>query len=701
MNWREYPFVRLLAPFVLGVLLSFLATPPFGFLRHDIFLLLPLAGLLFLAWRPQAYGRRWLFGVFAYFFFLVLGYQLAYYYDDWRQKNHFRHRITEEQHLSIGRITALRERGNRWEARLQMEGLVDEGASGQPCGGRLLAYLERKDTVVPEIGDRLLFQSRIRRIEPPDNPAAFDFARYMRVQNIYFQTYLNPAQWRLLPAPRERMSLTNWLASRQSEGVQALGQYLTDEAALGVGSALILGRRDFLDADTKEAYSQTGAMHVLAVSGLHVGLVALFLTFLLKRLKLQGPALGWLALGIKVAGIWGFALLTGASPSVLRAACMFSMLLLGMHLQRYANIYNTLAASAFVLLCIRPFMLLEVGFQLSYLAVLGIVYFQPRLYRLWYVRYKPVQWAWKLTCVSIAAQVATAPISLYYFHQFPVYFWLSGLIVVPAASLILPLGLALTALSRTPLLPDILGQVLSWIINAVNELIHVIQRLPGSLIDGIWINGWTVVLLYAFIFFVVLRLETRRRYWLTFAVGSLLVIGMQHGWRQWTATHQRQVVFYRVYRHTALDLIDGRQSFSMIDGGLTPDQLSRVNQYFHWSRNVRQSHTVSLDQPAVQTGQWMYRRGFMQFYDLRFALLEEPVPLLAQPIEVDYLLIRKSPDLDIGELLRSFEPGMIVFDASNHYRDIDRWKADCRALGQPYHDLNEQGALIVDLNRRS
>jgi hypothetical protein len=160
------------------------------------------------------------------------------------------------------------------------------------------------------------------------------------------------------------------------------------------------------------------------------------------------------------------------------------------------------------------------------------------------------------------------------------------------------------------------------------------------------------------------------------------------------------LVFYRIYQHTAVDFIDGKESYTLSDGGLPHDKLERTNQYFQWSQRVKKVRRYPLETDEATAGNWMYQAGFAQFYDLRVAVLEGGLPALDQPIEVDYLLIRNNPDIDINTVLQNFVPRRLVFDASNHSGAIDRWKAACRRLNQPFHDLNEQGALIVDLNAR-
>ena len=207
---------------------------------------------------------------------------------------------------------------------------------------------------------------------------------------------------------------------------------------LKVASALLLGYRENLDKELVKSYASAGAMHVLAVSGLHVGILYLLLTRIFSFLKkVKKVKNGKFILTILIVSfLWFYAIMTGLSASVMRATTMFSFIVIGNELlNRKTSIYNTLAVSAIILMIINPFIVYQVGFQLSYVAVVGIVYLQPKLNRLFYSRYKLVRGVWAITCVSLAAQIATFPLSLHYFHQFSTYFFISNLIVIPASSL--------------------------------------------------------------------------------------------------------------------------------------------------------------------------------------------------------------------------------------------------------------------------
>ena len=229
---------------------------------------------------------------------------------------------------------------------------------------------------------------------------------------------------------------------------------------LAVASALILGYKDDLGEELKHSYSSAGATHVLAVSGLHVGIIFLVLNFLLNildkndRFKISKAIL-------LICFLWAYATITGLSPSVVRAATMFSFVTIGKSFGKSSSIYNTLCASAFVLLVYNPYLIMEVGFQLSYLAVVGIVYFQSIIYKWIYVKNKFLKYIWMITSVSIAAQLTTFPLGLLYLHQSPTYLFASNLFVIPGAMLIIGLGILLFITSWIPLISGGIGWLLA------------------------------------------------------------------------------------------------------------------------------------------------------------------------------------------------------------------------------------------------
>ena len=372
VNWREYPFVRLLIPLIMGILSSSLCGIE---LPYYVFILLslPIFGLTFFK-APFKY--RFVYGFFIALFFFALGNFLSFHADETRRADHYHHFVNVENEM-VATITDIRKTAKSYRAELSVKSIngVDDG---QPISGKLLCYFEQTNEAGRlKYGDQIYFSGRINPIEGPLNPEAFDLKNFLSNRNIHYQTYLKKNHWKLIARNQGNFLLAFSIRTRDRL-FSILQNHLPTTNELAVGAALILGKKDLLETETKIAYANTGAMHVLAVSGLHVGLIYFGLSFLLGLLPFKSSNWVWIKTWIMVAGVWFFALLTGASPSVLRAATMFSFIIVGQAMRHHPSIYNTLAGSAFFLLCIQPYMLFEVGFQLSYLAVTGIIYFQAR-----------------------------------------------------------------------------------------------------------------------------------------------------------------------------------------------------------------------------------------------------------------------------------------------------------------------------------
>ncbi|GJM35366.1 MAG: competence protein ComEC [Saprospiraceae bacterium] len=551
-------------------------------------------------------------------------------------------------------------------------------------------------TFLLDYGQAIRFKSQLREVPPSLNPKAFDYRNYLRQQNVYYQTFVDEEDWEIINHHAGNPILM--LADKwRKRSIKVLRKHLPSSNELGVGLALILGNKSEIDDSLRAAYANTGAMHVLAVSGLHIGMVYLGISFLLGLISWRHPYWKWTKVVFTILGVWSFALITGASPSVLRAATMFTFLIIGIAFSRYTNIYNTLAASAFILLSFNPLLLQQVGFQLSYLAVFGIIYFQPRIYRLWYIKNRYGNYLWKLVSVSLAAQITTFPLSLFYFHQFPLYFWLSGLVVVPAAVLILTGGLGLLFLSNIPGIGWLLGKTLYAVIWLTNALIFVIQQLPAGLLKGIWISGVSLFLLYLLIVLAIGFLEKRTARWAQAVLLCLCGVLVIHNLKSWQNTTQQELTVYQVYKHTLIDLIHGRQIYSLADAGLQPEAQIFPAGNYRMYKGMKEQTNFSLEDAAFKHKNWQLHRHFLQFESLRLVLINGALVLPKNPLTVDYVLLRDNPDHTIEELTQSFRFKALIFDGSNYRDRVNEWTTECEMLGLKYYSLPETGALTIEL----
>ncbi len=698
INWRELPFVRLFVPFALGIAAAWQLDQNWTWLNPLILLLFSL--LIGLGTLRLAFAQRWLYGCLLYLLLFFFGYQHCFHHDERRQPQHLQSQQTKDQILLVqidnqpqlrktlqtrGRVLAWRNPQHDWQA----------------CQGQILLYLAIKAQATDlRYGDQILLRAPTRPIPAARNPKAFDYQRYQKGHNVHYQSYARAEQWEIVARTQGQPLLAlahQWRQHLLNQLTSYLGS--TDEKA--VASALLLGQRGEIGSDLKSAYANTGATHVLAVSGLHVGFVYLGLAFLLGFIPFRAKSWRLIRTALLLMGVWGFALLTGASPSVLRASTMFSFIIIGRALYRPTNIYNTLAISACLLLIYDPYLLFEVGFQLSYLAVLGIVSFQAWIYRWWIIDHPIGDYIWKLSSVSLAAQLTTFPLCVYYFHQFPLYFWLSGLVVVPAAMLVLGLGVLffLTA-ALWPGLAKGIALVLYSILWLMNALIYAIEQLPVAVIEGLWIGEIGLGLLYlAVVANAYLFWRNHRRRW-SVAGGLAICLVLAVLGQSWQRSEQRQMIIYSVAQHTLVDLVDGFARWRIGSEKVEEKQESFAAQNYRWKLGAaaRGSFNLAEDDQSTEFG-W-YHQGYGQFYQHSFVLLDRlPIRKPTQLLPVKVLLLRADADLELAQLGDYFEFEYLLADASNRPRTIARWKKQAEALALPFVDIRGRGGQIIHLSQ--
>ena len=417
-------------------------------------------------------------------------------------------------------------------------------------------------------GTLLLTKAEPKLAKRPLNPHTFDFSAYLAQRGIRHQMYIKADEASLIAKasePGTLQSLRAWIAHR-------LSLAFPTPRESGVAKALVLGDRSGLDQELREVYTKTGAVHVLAVSGLHTGVIASILIWLLARLPLREWP--WLQVLLLAAGLYAYVALTGFSPSVQRSAIMFGMLFAGRLLRLDTNAFNSLGASAILLLLFDPQLLWSLGFQLSYAAVAGILAFYPLFSRWFSSTITPVRKVGELLAVSLAATLATAPITAYHFHQFPVYFLLSGIVAVPLVMLALPLALGGLAIDVVASLLDTSAYwayapayLLVFLCNAVLDLI---ADLPGALIEGLYPSARAAGLAFAAVVMLGASIVAKSR--LSFVVSLLLAVclGVQVTVDTYRKLTHEELIVYGGRHAVLVDAIaDGR--FQTVQEDLNSD----------------------------------------------------------------------------------------------------------------------------------
>lgn len=557
--------------------------------------------------------------------------------------------------------------------------------------GKVNVYFSKSVGKQFKYGHLLWVNGHFEKTEGPANPGAFDYRNYLVYQNIHFQDFIGDEVVKI--GESKGNPVVHLAQNIRNKAVETLHRYVPDDEVRSIVLALVLGVKDELENDLLAAFSATGAMHVLAVSGLHVGIIYGLLLLIFRSSGFQKAKFRWLVFAISVSILWTYAFITGLSPSVLRAVTMFTFVAASRAINRKGNIFNTLSASALFLLLYDPYLIMSVGFQLSFLAVFGIVYLFPKLYALWNTQHWLLDKIWTITCVSIAAQLSTAPLSMLYFHQFPNYFLISNLFIIPGAFTILLGGLTLLLTSWWSFLAQSIAMLLLYFTKAIVFLVKSVSHLPYSTIPDIYLNSFDTWCIYLLILsFLLGFINQKLKYfkWCLFWAVLFAFSQVQHR-EPYLKTSELSVL--AVNGHSVLDVRVGKDAHLWADTTF----LSDVDQQkFHLypqrllNGSASQALKGSLDVPFLK----LPFGGLAMIEGKSVLHLTKSIPKSFQPmkpIPVDYVILSKSAGIEPTRIVASFASKHLILDAAIAYRSRLRMN-EAAALGEiEFHDVGRDG----------
>lgn len=675
-DWRQVPFFRLLIFLIVGYQLS-----PYLLLSDawltSIALSLVLAQWFFMrTWLRTNYQLRWIPGFLFYTAILLLS---AIHQRHYLQKHAPTPLIalTNAQMLVVKISSYAEEKNGQYRFEGQLDKAFNDSLEWNITGGVLLNLEKSEAAEALAPGNRIVMSAA--RLRPPfesRNPFAFSYRRHLAKRNIHYQGKLKTDAWQLHDG-RPSKSLSAQALLLRQHAVAQLYRYLKGTQQAPFAAALLLGDRSGLDPELVKAYASSGAIHVLAVSGLHVGILYMLLNWLFKSLlRLRR----WRALAATLTFLWIYALVTGLPPSVSRACTMFSLIAVARELKRDALVYNTISTAAFVLLWLRPGLLNETGFQLSFAAVLGIIYLQPKIYALFFFQHKPANWLWQLSSVSLAAQLFTFPLSIYYFNQFPNYFLLSNFIVIPAAAPLLLASMLLLLVSPLPWLAEKVGWLLGKGFDFINQLIIGIEALPGSLSSGLVWSTSEIFLCYALLLTGSWWLWGQPKLWRGLSIWLAVILLAIPLKRKREYRQQQQLFVYDEFRKGSGSIISGRAAWYW---GNAPDSpYAAVGT--HFSRINMTNMMRWPDSLPLQLWEWqglrvLHVRASTGFKDLPTA---------------DVLLLSQQPKAwRLRPHLSKYKA--ILLDSSNSPYYCMQLKKWCAELGINCYSTAEHGALLI------
>jgi len=679
---QRTPFFRILLPFILGII-AYQYVELFRWSLVSIFTVSFCLMIIAFAIRvpKQQFRFRWLFGSGIFLFMFSLAYFLS---GEREKKNAFDH-LHQKGIYSVELIAAPIEKAKSYLCKVEVQQFYDF-TSSTPSHGKAILYFQ-KDSAASKLlfGDRLLIDTEFSQPEKVQNPDGFNYAAYLNRQGVGATSYISADNWQLTgnnPAfsiQREADKCRNFLLNVYRE-------FKIDGNEFAVLAALTLGFTDDLQPDLLKSYSATGAMHILSVSGMHVGVVYVVMAFLLSFLNKnqRGKVLKTILLALF---LWGYAFLTGLSPAVIRATLMFSFISIATCFERKSQIYNTIFMSILVMLLYNPNFLFDVGFQLSYSAVLSIIFFQPIVTKLYTPKSKIAKLGWELFSVSISAQLGTTPFTLYYFQQFPNYFLLTNLVAIPLSSVVIYLAMGLLMVSFIPYFSLAVAFLLKWSLWLLNFLIVWIQHLPYS-IAHISMDFRQMLVAFVAIFCLSAYLFTKKFTTLFIGLASLLVVclfNLQTNYQ--TLTSKRMIVFAG-QKHTHVNFINRNSNYIFTTDSAETEKIAKT----FWQNQ-------KLNNPSyLHKNEW-FTDGYAYFEGSRIMILNAELlksQTTSTPLELDYLIIGEGLKPKIEQLLESVHPRKIIVDKSISKWYTEKIKEVCETQKIKFYSVAEDGAYILN-----
>nr|WP_199156563.1 ComEC/Rec2 family competence protein [Pedobacter sp. ASV2] len=689
----EYIFVRILFPFLLGIAL-FYFIPSIELLNT-----LEILGMLFFSIllinnltynKLNLYKFKGINGIFFFVFFFIFGAAICLLNNKSIRKNYFA--IREYKSLKV----RVDDEPNLTNDILRFKAVVLSGYQSHEqikLTGELVIAL-KLDSLNPiklKYGDEFIVATKYVEVEPSYNPGEFNYKAWLAAQNIYHQTFVNQNQL-IKTGKNSGNTIIKIALDLREKQISKYRKLIKNDEAFAVASTLILGYRADLSKETLAAYSKTGTIHALSVSGAHVAIIYIVLEFLLGYLD-RKKTLKSIKFILICTLIWAYALITGLSPSVVRSAIMITIFITAKTYSRDKNSYNILAFAAFCQLIYNPFLVWDVGFQLSYLAVFGLIYLQPKIYGLFFIKNKWVDKLWNFTALSLSAQLVTFPLSIYYFHQFPVYFLLGNLFITLPLVLMMYLGILI-------LIPgfSFLAIIFEWLINFTNQTLKWISGLPLSTFSSIWLTLPEFILLslvLALFIYGIFHFNKKILFsaFMFFIAYQILVV-----FDDVKALNQRQIIFFSLRKNYAVAFIEGRNAILLTD-------LSKKDKNYQFfidpalqQLQIDKLNFINLKSDTIFKN-FIIKNQQIVFYKYKILVVDETLnyKLINGQLNFSSIWLHQNTKFKLEKLKPFIKFQNILVDASNKDYKINMFKIFAKNNKLDIHILKKNKAYLVDL----
>jgi len=661
----KFPLLTITISFAIGIIAEYYLQ--WSFLTLIITLLTCLGIFSFLFWKSKkTLLQNSFFGSTTYLLAITLGMMSFYIHSDLNSKHHYSKKSIDETNSIRAIVTTTLKPNEKYNKYfISLSHFNDSVASG-----KLLLYVPKANLETLHSGDEIWLNSTIYPVPKAFNPYQFDYSKYLEKQNVFHQIYTQKNQIKIIQTHK---TIDFYIENLRNNLSKSFEIHHFEPKTKAIIDALILGQRLELDKETIADYSNAGVNHILAISGLHISIIYFFIVFLLKPLK-RVKFGAEIQLLIVLAILWLFALLTGLPASVTRAVTLFSFISIGNYFNQPKAIYNALAISAFLILLVKPNAIFDIGFQLSYAAVLSIVLFQPFYKKFYFSENKIAIYFTDTVLVSLAAQIGVLPLSLYYFNQLPLLFLLANLVIIPLSSLVLIAGIVILPLNY--ILPSVavfLGKILAYSIQFMNDYIHWIAQFKSGIITNIsfsgWLTFWMYLVIVAFIYWMYHTKVKNIKYILV----TVLLFQLSYISVKWNENQGSELVVFNE-KSTLIGIKNQNSVIAFSD--IPENHNATLNHY------TRGTFSDSLRIFPMQNA--------ISFQNRRI-LVVDSLGIYKTSIKPEIIVLTQNPKINLTRLIQEIKPKEIIADKSNYKNTLKVWEATCRKEKIPFHAIAEKG----------
>ncbi|MBQ0737563.1 ComEC/Rec2 family competence protein [Aquimarina celericrescens] len=548
--------------------------------------------------------------------------------------------------------------------------------------GEVLFSIQR-DTSKQElaVGDHLLLKEKLTDVFAPLNPYQFNYQDYLKKRKIFKQARSNSKGIKVLKV--EEFSFQQFAERARKQIIEQLNKSGLSKDQIDLTSALLLGQKKELSKDIYNDFTNAGVVHILAVSGLHVGIILIFLNLIFRPLR-KFKFGKWAAYICSLICIWAFALLVGFSPSVIRAALMFSFLNAGLIFNKKASTFNMLCLSAILMLLWDAYLIFSVGFQMSYLAVLGIISFQPLIKRRFYIKNRGGRYFFDILTVSFCAQLGVTPLIFLYFHKFPSLFLVTNLLIIPWLMLLFFIGILVIIFALLQIEFSLLYEFYGSLLDALLWIIHLVANRESFLFQNIFFTSKMMLAFYGVILFVFAFVKYFQKALLYFILISILSFQLIYAFEYYQVHKQNKFYILHQSRTTVLAEKSGYQ-LNVYAKNTTKIQKLKFLENFK-------------TELAIKDMKKLPQKNFYGINETKNLLVIDSLGVYKIPknVKADYILLTNSPKINLDRVLESLKPQQIIVDGSNYFSYVKRWKETCIKKKVPFHFTGKKGAFIID-----